>query len=81
MSMKGDRLYYLLAVLVFVVGGLDFAAYTAQKHDNFTDVLSDSFAITGIGLWWLLALMLVALPTIRKRKAGQESEAEAASQE
>ncbi len=77
--MKGGKFYYFLAGLVFVVGGLDFAAFILQKYENFSQGLTDSFALTGLGLWWLLGLLIAVVPTVRKRKAGGESAAEPAS--
>ncbi len=50
--MKGGRFYYFLAVLVFVIGSLDFTAFIMQKYETFSQGLSDSFALTGLGLWW-----------------------------
>ena len=79
--MKGVWFYYFLAALVFVLGGLDFTAFVMQKYQNFSQGLTDSFALTGLGLWWLLAVLIAVLPTIRKRKAGQESAGEPANQE
>jgi len=79
--MKGGRFYYFLAVLVFVIGSLDFTAFIMQKYETFRQGLSDSFALTGLGLWWLFSLLIAAVPTLRRRKAGQESAGEAETTE
>ena len=81
MSVKGGRFYYFLAVLVFVIGSLDFTAFIMQKYETFSQGLSDSFALTGLGLWWLFSLLIAAVPTLRKRKAERESSGVPAGQE
>jgi hypothetical protein len=74
--MKGGRFYYFLAVLVFVIGCLDFAAFIMQKYEAFSQGLSDSFALTGLGLWWLVSLLIAAVPMLRRRKGGRAPAAE-----
>jgi hypothetical protein len=79
--MKGGRFYYFLAVLVFAIGSLDFTAFIMQKYETFSQGLSDSFALTELGLWWLFSLLIAGVAMLRKRKAGQESSGEPAGQE
>jgi hypothetical protein len=68
--MKAARFYYFLAVLVFIMGCLDFAAFVMQKYETISQGLSDSFALTGLGLWWLFSLLIAMVAARRKRNAG-----------
>jgi hypothetical protein len=66
--MKGGRFYYFLAVLVFVIGSLDFTAFIMQKYETFSQGLSDSFALTELGLWWLFSLLIAGGGNATKAK-------------
>ncbi len=69
MSDKTIRLLYGLALLLFIGGALDVSMYILQHHENFQDGLSDELALTGLGVWWVVAAGLAGLTYTRSKKS------------
>jgi len=69
-SDKTIRILYGLALLLFIGGALDVSMYILQHHENFQDGLSDELALTGLGVWWVVAAGLAGLTYTRSKKAG-----------
>jgi hypothetical protein len=68
-SDKTIRILYGLALLLFIGGALDVSMYILQHHENFQDGLSDELALTGLGVWWVIAAGLAGLTYTRGKKA------------
>ncbi len=58
MSDKTIRLMYGLALLLFIGGAADVSMFIMQRYGDFQKGLSDELALTGLGVWWLVALGL-----------------------
>ncbi len=69
MSDKTIRILYGLALLLFIGGALDVSMYILQHHENFQDGLSDELALTGLGVWWVVAAGLAGLTYTRSKKS------------
>lgn len=74
MSAQTIRTLYGLALLVFIAGAGDFSLYIMQRYENFQEGLSDLVALTGLGVWWVLALGLAGFTYTRSKKAGASGE-------
>jgi hypothetical protein len=68
-SDKTIRILYGLALLLFIGGALDVSMYILQHHENFQDGLSDELALTGLGVWWVVAAGLAGLTYTRSKKS------------
>ncbi len=68
-SDKTIRILYGLALLLFIGGVLDVSMYIVQHHENFQDGLSDELALTGLGVWWVIALGLAGFTYTRSKKS------------
>ena len=69
MSDKTIRMFYGVALLLFIGGAVDVSMFIMQRHDDFLKGLSDELALTGLGVWWMLALGLAGFTYIRSKKA------------
>ena len=69
MSDKTIRILYGLALLLFIGGVLDVSMYILQHHENFQDGLSDELALTGLGVWWVVAAGLAGLTYTKSKKS------------
>jgi hypothetical protein len=76
MSAQTIRTLYGLALLVFIAGAGDFSMYVTQRYENFQQGLSDQLALTGLGVWWVLALGLAGFTYKKSKKAGASEESE-----
>ena len=74
MSDKAIRMLYLLALLLFIGGAADVSMFIMQRYDDFEKGLSDELAMTGLGVWWVIALGLAGLAYTRSKKAGSSGE-------
>ncbi len=74
MSEKTIRMLYGLALLVFIAGAGDFSMYIMQRYENFREGLSDQLALTGLGVWGVIALGLAGFTYTRSKKAGASGE-------
>ena len=74
MSDKTIRILYGLALLLFIGGAADVSMYIVQHHENFQDGLSDELALTGLGVWLVIALGLAGFTYTRSKKAGGAAE-------
>ena len=68
MSEKTTRLLYVLALLLFVGGAADVSMYIMQRYDDFQKGLADELALTGLGVWWVIALGLAGFTYMRSKK-------------
>jgi len=68
-SDKTIRILYGLALLLFIGGALDVSMYILQHHENFQDGLSDELALTGLGVWWVIALGIAGFTYTKSKKA------------
>ena len=83
MNAQTIRTLYGLALLVFIAGAGDFSLYITQRYENFQQGLSDQLALTGLGVWWVLALGLAGFTYKKSKKAeasGESGEAEASGE-
>ncbi|TSA02355.1 MAG: hypothetical protein D4R81_05005 [Nitrospiraceae bacterium] len=69
-SDKTIRILYGLALLLFIGGALDVSMFIMQRYDDFQKGLSDELALTGLGVWWVIALGLAGFAYTRSKKAG-----------
>ena len=69
MSDKMIRLMYGLALLLFIGGAADVSMFIMQRHDDFLKGLSDELALTGLGVWWVIALGIAGFTYTRSKKA------------
>ncbi len=69
MSDKTIRILYGLALLLFIGGAADVSMYIVQHHENFQDGLSDELALTGLGVWWVIAGSIAAFAFMRSKKS------------
>jgi len=69
LSDKTIRILYGLALLLFIGGVLDVSMYILQHHENFQDGLSDELALTGLGVWWVVAAGLAGLTYTKSKKS------------
>ena len=69
MSDKTIRMLYGVALLLFIGGAADVSMFIMQRYDDFLKGLSDELALTGLGVWWMLALGLAGFTYIRSKKA------------
>ena len=74
MSDKAIRMLYGLALLLFIGGAADVSMFIMQRYDDFQKGLSDELALTGLGVWWVLALGLAGFAYMRSKKAGSSAE-------
>ena len=74
MSDKVIRMLYGLALLLFLGGAADVSMFIMQRYDDFEKGLSDELALTGLGVWWLIALGLAGFAYMRSKKAGSSGE-------
>lgn len=74
MSDKMIRLLYVLALLLFLGGAADVSLFIMQRYDDFQKGLSDELALTGLGVWWLVALGLAGFAYTRGKKAAPSGE-------
>ena len=70
MSDKVIRMLYGLALLLFLGGATDVSMFIMQRYDDFEKGLSDELAMTGLGVWWVIALGLAGFAYMRSKKAG-----------
>jgi hypothetical protein len=68
MSDKMIRMMYGLALLLFLGGAADVSMFIMQRYDDFQKGLSDELALTGLGVWWVIALGLAGLTYTRSKK-------------
>jgi hypothetical protein len=69
MSDKTIRMLYGVALLLFIGGAADVSMFIVQRHDDFLKGLSDELALTGLGVWWVIALGLAGFTYMRSKKA------------
>ena len=74
MSDQVIRMLYGLALLLFLGGAADVSMFIMQRYDDFEKGLSDELALTGLGVWWLIALGLAGFAYMRSKKAGASGE-------
>jgi hypothetical protein len=70
MSDKTIRVLYALALLLFIGGAVDVSMFIMQRYDDFQKGLSDELALTGLGVWWLVALGIAGFTYTRSKKGG-----------
>jgi len=68
MSDKMIRMMYGLALLLFLGGAADVSMFIMQRYDDFQKGLSDELALTGLGVWWVIALGLAGFTYMRSKK-------------
>jgi len=76
MSAQTIRTLYGLALLVFIAGAGDFSLFITQRYENFQEGLSDQVALTGLGVWWVLALGLAGFTYKKSKQAGESGVSE-----
>ncbi|MDO8546573.1 MAG: hypothetical protein Q7R68_04350 [Nitrospirales bacterium] len=69
MSDKTIRLMYGLALLLFIGGAADVSMFIMQRYDDFQKGLSDELALTGLGVWWVIALGIASFTYTKSKKA------------
>lgn len=69
MSDKTIRLLYSLALLLFIGGAADVSMFIMQRYDDFQKGLSDELALTGLSVWWVIALGLAGLTYTKSKKS------------
>ena len=69
MSDKTIRLLDGLALLLFIGGAADVSMFIMQRYDDFQKGLSDELALTGLGVWWVIALGIAGFTYTRSKKA------------
>ena len=74
MSDKTVRMLYAVALLLFIGGAADVSMFIMQRYDDFQKGLSDELALTGLGVWWVIALGLAGFAYTRSKKAGSSGE-------
>ena len=74
MSDKMIRMLYGLALLLFIGGAADVSMFIMQRHDDFQKGLSDELALTGLGVWWLIAAGIAGFAYARSKKAASSGE-------
>ena len=74
MSAKTVRMLYVLALFLFLGGAADVSMFIMQRYDDFQKGLSDELAMTGLGVWWVLAAGLAGFAYTRGKKAGSSGE-------
>ncbi len=74
MSDKMIRMMYGLALLLFIGGAADVSMFIMQRYDDFQKGLSDELALTGLGVWWLIAAGVAGFAYTRSKKAGSSGE-------
>ena len=71
MSAKMIRMMYGLALLLFIGGAADVSMFIMQRYDDFQKGLSDELALTGLGVWWVIAAGLAGFAYTRSKKAAE----------
>lgn len=74
MSDKMIRMMYGLALLLFLGGAADVSMFIMQRYDDFQKGLSDELALTGLGVWWAVALGVAGFAYTRGKRAGASGE-------
>ena len=74
MSAKTIRMLYGLALLLFIGGAADVSMFIMQRYEDFQKGLSDELALTGLGVWWVIAAGLAGFAYTRSKKAGGSAE-------
>lgn len=69
MSDKTIRMLYGVALLLFIGGAADVSMFIMQRYDDFQKGLSDELALTGLGVWWVIALGLAGFAYTKGKKA------------
>jgi hypothetical protein len=69
MSDKTIRMMYGLALLLFIGGAADVSMFIMQRYDDFRKGLSDELALTGLGVWWVIALGIAGLTYTKSKKS------------
>lgn len=69
MSDKMIRMMYGLALLLFIGGAADVSMFIMQRYDDFQKGLSDELVLTGLGVWWVVALGLAGFTYTKSKKA------------
>lgn len=69
MSDKTIRMMYGLALLLFIGGAADISMFIMQRYDDFQKGLSDELALTGLGIWWVIALGLAGFTYTKSKKS------------
>jgi hypothetical protein len=69
MSDKTIRMLYGVALLLFLGGAADVSMYIMQRYDDFQKGLADELALTGLGVWWVIALGLAGFTYTKSKKA------------
>jgi len=69
MSDKMIRMMYGLALLLFIGGAADVSMFIMQRYDDFQKGLSDQLALTGLAVWWVIALGLAGFTYTKSKKA------------
>lgn len=80
MSAQTIRTLYGLALLVIIAGAGDFSLYITQRYENFQEGLSDQVALTGLGVWWVVALGLAGFTYKKSKEAGASGESGASGE-
>jgi len=70
MSDKTIRMMYGLALLLFIGGAADVLMFIMQRYDDFQKGLSDELALTGLGVWWVIALGIAGFTYTKSKKTG-----------
>ena len=69
MSDKTIRMLYGVALLLFIGGAADVSMFIMQRYDDFQKGLSDELALTGLGVWWVIALGIAGFTYTKSKKS------------
>jgi len=69
MSDKTIRMLYGVALLLFIGGAADVSMFIMQRYDDFQKGLSDELALTGLGVWWVIAFGIAGFTYTKSKKA------------